>query len=351
MRRRWLLIALLLATVRPDPARAHTFSFTGVTFELEPDGTYAVDITCDLDALALGVPSTADSAALAAEIEGLEPARREELVEGLRSLLGRRLRVRFDGEPDDFEVSLPGRGRPPVEGAPPAALGTIARLTGRVPEGAREATFFASRAFPPVRLTVRRPGADPAVEVLDRGGESRPISLSGPALGPGPLETMWRFFVLGVTHIVPSGLDHILFVTVAHTLTLALSSYGVVRLSPRVVEPLIALSIAWVAIENVVSPRLRASRLVLVFAFGLLHGLGFAGVLGDIGLPEVARLRALLSFNVGVEAGQLAVVAAAVVALAAWTRLGGDRRTAARSTSLVIAAVGAFWTVQRLLAP
>jgi len=371
MRRRWLLIALLLATVRPDPARAHTFSFTGVTFELEPDGTYAVDITCDLDALALGVPSTADSAALAAEIEGLEPARREELVEGLRSLLGRRLRVRFDGEPDDFEVSLPGRGRPPVEGAPPAALGTIARLTGRVPEGAREATFFASRAFPPVRLTVRRPGADPAVEVLDRGGESRPIPLSGPALGPGPLETMRRFFVLGVSHIVPHGLDHILFVlglallsprlapllaqvtafTVAHTLTLALSSYGVVRLSPRVVEPLIALSIAWVAIENVVSPRLRASRLVLVFAFGLLHGLGFAGVLGDIGLPEVARLRALLSFNVGVEAGQLAVVAAAVVALAAWTRLGGDRRTAARSTSLVIAAVGAFWTVQRLLAP
>ena len=132
-----------------------------------------------------------------------------------------------------------------------------------------------------------------------------------------------------MTHILPYGLDHVLFVaglallsprlgpllaqvtafTLAHTLTLVLASYGVVSLPSRVVEPLIALSIAYVGVENVLSPRLRASRLVLVFAFGLLHGLGFAGVLSEMGLPDRHRLIALLAFNVGVELGQLAVIA------------------------------------------
>jgi len=369
MRRLALIIAL---AALPDPADAHTFRFTDVTLELRGDGTYTADVSCDLDALALGVAPTADSAALAAEIEALEPGAREELVAGLVRLLERRMRVRFDGEPDDFAVSLPERGQPPPAGSPPTALGLVARLSGQVPAGATEVTFFASRAFPPVRLTVKtaREPAGP-VEVLEPGGESGPIALVGPQPVPGRLETLRRFLLLGVTHIVPRGLDHILFVlglallsprlapllaqvtafTVAHTLTLALSSYGVVRLSPRVVEPLIALSIVYVAVENVLSPRLRASRLVLVFAFGLLHGLGFAGVLGDLGLPEGRRLTALLGFNVGVELGQLAVIALAAAVVALWAKLGGERRALVRPVSLVIAAVGLYWTVQRIVAP
>jgi hypothetical protein len=353
-------------------ASAHNFAFTDVTLELREDGSYVVDVTCDLDALALGVPSTADSAALAAEIEAMEPAVRDALVEGLVELLKRRLRVRFDGEPDDFEVSLPARGQPPPEGLPPTALGLVARLTGRVPAGARKVTFFASRAFPPVRLTVTRPGeATGPVELLAQGAESWPVPLAGPRVAAGRLETFRRFVLLGVTHILPWGLDHVLFVlglallsprlgpllaqvtafTLAHTLTLALSSYGVVRLSPRVVEPLIALSIVYVAVENVVSPKLRTSRIVLVFTFGLLHGLGFAGILGEIGLPEGQRVTALLGFNVGVELGQLAVIAVAAAALGAWVKLGGSRRRVVRPASFVIAAVGLFWVVQRLVAP
>jgi hypothetical protein len=369
MRRLALLAALgALATT----ASAHNFAFTDVRLELPGDGSYAVDVTCDLDALALGVPSTADSAALASEIEALEPEAREELVERLVDLLERRLRVRFDGEPDAFEVTLPGRGQPPGPGLPPSALGLAARLSGRVPPDAHEATFFASRAFPPVRLTVARAGeAAGPVEVLAPGAESWPVPLAGPRRLAGHLETFRRFVALGVTHILPWGLDHVLFVlglallsprlapllaqvtafTVAHTLTLALSSYGVLRLSPRIVEPLIALSIVYVAVENVVSPKLRASRIVLVFAFGLLHGLGFAGVLGEIGLPEGQRLSALLGFNVGVELGQLGVIALAAVAVGAWVRLGGERRALVRPASVLIAAVGLFWFVQRIVAP
>jgi hypothetical protein len=352
------------------PAAAHNFAFTDVTLDLRGDGRYTVDVTCDLDALALGVPSTADSAALAAEIEALAPAARDELVDRLRVLLNRRLRVRFDGEPDEFQVSLPGRGQPPPEGLPPTALGLVARLSGRAPDEAGEVTFFASRAFPPVRLTVTRAGKVAGdIEVLAPGAESWPIPLAGPRRAPGRLETFRRFLALGVTHILPWGLDHVLFVlglallspklgpllaqvtafTVAHTLTLALSSFGVVRLSPQVVEPLIALSIVYVAVENVVSPKLRRSRLVLVFAFGLLHGLGFAGVLGEIGLPEGQQVAALLAFNVGVELGQLGVIALAAVIVGAWVRLGGDRRSLVRPASMLIAVVGLYWLGQRLI--
>jgi hypothetical protein len=353
------------------PAHAHNFTFTDVQLELHADGSYSVDVVCDLDALALGVPSTTDSAALAAEIEAMDADQQEALVARLERVLQRRLRMRFDGEKDEFTVSLPARGQPPPEGLPPTALGLVARLSGRIPPDVEEVTFFASRAFPPVRLTVTRAGEAPGpVEMLDRGGESWPVPLVGPRVAPGHLETFRRFLVLGVTHILPWGLDHVLFVlglallsprfgpllaqvsafTVAHTLTLALSSYGVVRLPPSVVEPLIALSIVYVAVENVVSPRLRTSRIVLVFAFGLLHGLGFAGVLGEIGLPEGQQLNALLAFNVGVELGQLGVIALAAVVLGAWARLGGNRKTLVRPVSVFVAAVGLYWFVQRIVA-
>jgi hypothetical protein len=323
-----------------------------------------------VDALALGVSSSADSAALAAEIGALTPAARDELVARLTVLLKRRIRVRFDGEPAPFEVTLPERAKPRSTNQPPSALGLVARLSGRVPEGAREVTFFASLAFSQVRLAVTRPGeVQGPMELVTPGAESRPLALTGPTVPPGAGETRLRFLALGVAHILPFGLDHVLFVaglallsprlrpllaqvtafTLAHTLTLALSSYGVVSLPSHLVEPLIALSIVYVGVENAVSPRLRPSRIVLVFAFGLLHGLGFAGVLAEMGLPDHHRLLALLAFNVGVELGQLAVIALVFGALALWALRGGNRRKLVRPVSLAIAAIGLFWTVRRAL--
>src|SRR5207247_9531420 len=105
--------------------------------------------------------------------------------------------------------------------------------------------------------------------------------------------------------------------TVAHSITLGLSMYGVVAVSPSIVEPLIALSIAYVAIENIFLSELKSWRVALVFAFGLLHGMGFAGALKELGLPRSEFLTALLTFNVGVEAGQLAVIGAAFM-LVGW---------------------------------
>ena len=174
---------------------------------------------------------------------------------------------------------------------------------------------------------------------------------------------------LGFIHIVPEGTDHILFVlglfllsarlrplvwqvtafTVAHAVTLTLAAFDVVTLPPRVVEPLIALSVAYVAIENMLVDRMTRWRPAVVFGFGLLHGLGFAGVLGELGLPEDERLLALLSFNAGIEVGQLAIIATAALALW-WCRTKPwYRRRVTVPASLAIAATGLVWAVERAL--
>jgi hypothetical protein len=186
------------------------------------------------------------------------------------------------------------------------------------------------------------------------------------------LERPWRntaglYIKLGFEHILPKGLDHILFVlalflastrlkplliqvsafTVAHTLTLGLAAAGWVRAPGALIEPLIAVSIAYVAVENLFTREMTLWRPLVVFGFGLFHGLGFASVLLDLGLPENQFLTALVGFNVGVELGQLTVI------LAAWFLLhGGFARSGYRShvvvpASALIALVGSWWAVQR----
>ena len=113
---------------------------------------------------------------------------------------------------------------------------------------------------------------------------------------------------------------------------------------------MIALSIAYVAIENLMTTELKPWRLALVFSFGLLHGMGFAGVLRDLGLPRAEFLTALLTFNAGVEAGQLTVIALASAAVIYWRRNQFTyRRFVIQPASTAIALTGLYWTVQRAL--
>ncbi|HUK33785.1 MAG TPA: HupE/UreJ family protein, partial [Vicinamibacterales bacterium] len=123
-----------------------------------------------------------------------------------------------------------------------------------------------------------------------------------------------------------------------------------VSLPARLVEPMIAVSIVYVAVENLLTSELKPWRVALVFSFGLLHGMGFAGVLRDIGLPRPQFLTALVAFNAGVEAGQLTVIGIAFALVAYWR---SDRQLYRRAivlpVSIVISAVGAFWTLQRML--
>lgn len=181
--------------------------------------------------------------------------------------------------------------------------------------------------------------------------------------------TLWTYLREGFRHIVPEGLDHILFVlgvfllsrkwkpliaqvttfTLAHSVTLALATTGVFRLSPGIVEPIIAASIATVALENIFRPRYTHWRLLVVFVFGLIHGLGFANGLNGLGLPSGSFTSALVGFNVGVEGGQLAVIGAAFLATI-WLRDPVQyRRWVVIPGSLAIAAMGVWWTIQRIV--
>jgi hypothetical protein len=129
-----------------------------------------------------------------------------------------------------------------------------------------------------------------------------------------------------------------------------LSVYGVVSLPPAIVEPLIAASIVYVAVENILTSNLKPWRTLVVFGFGLLHGLGFAGVLAEVGLPQGQFVPALVSFNVGVELGQIAVIALAFLAVGIWGRTKSwYRARVVVPASAAVAAVGLFWTVQRVL--
>lgn len=177
------------------------------------------------------------------------------------------------------------------------------------------------------------------------------------------------YMLVGYKHILPLGFDHILFVlslfllspklkpvlwqatafTVAHSVTLGLAMYHVINPPTNIVEPVIALSIMYVALENIFSPRLKKSRIAIVFLFGLVHGMGFASALGELGLPKNAYLTSLVMFNVGVELGQITVIAAAFLLFGKWFGKKPYYRTRiVIPLSILIAVIAAYWTVQRI---
>ena len=367
---RWLrpLFVSLTLLIGAQPVAGHNLTFTETLLLLRTDGTFQVDLTCDLDALALGVSQNTDDAELVQVLRSLPPDELADRIENLRDLFQRRARVRFNDEPVLFEVSFPEHGTPAADDAEiPTVLGVTARLTGQIPTGSSDVVFFASRAFPPIHLSVRDEASNISVrQVLQRGLSSEPFQLGGTV----PLSRFLvasQYLALGFWHIVPEGPDHMLFVlglfllsvrlrplvwqvtafTVAHALTLVLATYGAFNLPPRLVEPLIALSIAYVAIENVFTPELKPWRPVVVFSFGLLHGLGFAGVLGELGLPAAERLTGLLTFNVGIELGQLAVILGGFLAIGWLRHRDWYRPRLAIPLSLLIATIGLFWAVER----
>ena len=204
---------------------------------------------------------------------------------------------------------------------------------------------------------------------LTDGVMSPPFELNA-AYTPKPFtQVATEYTVLGFEHIVPKGIDHILFVlglfllsvklrplllqvtafTLAHSITLGLTIYGVISLSPSVVEPLIALSIVAVGIENMLVKTVKIRRVVVVFLFGLLHGMGFAGVLSQLGLPESDFATALVFFNIGVEAGQLFVIAVAFLCVF-WLLKNQQlyRQWVVIPVSALISLIGLYWTYERL---
>jgi len=201
-------------------------------------------------------------------------------------------------------------------------------------------------------------------------GETTP-ELTGENYGKSLFwQSLTRFVISGFEHIIPKGVDHILFVlglffyalkwrpllwqvsafTLAHTITLALASLQLVNLPGSIVEPLIAASIVYVGVENIFGrSEFSRWRVALVFAFGLLHGLGFASVLADVGFDTGQFIVGLIGFNIGVEIGQLAVILVAYLLVGHWF---GQRKWyrawVANPASIAIAMVGLYWTIERV---
>lgn len=185
---------------------------------------------------------------------------------------------------------------------------------------------------------------------------------------PSPY-VFWFYLKLGFEHIIPLGLDHIVFVvalcllnnkfksifwqatafTVAHSITLALSMKDIIVLPSEIVEPIIAMSIVLVAVENLLLSELKSWRILIVFLFGLIHGLGFASALNEIGLPPNQFFTSILSFNLGVEIGQIAVIALVYLfIILPFGKKEWYKKRIVYPLSLFIALVAGYWVVERI---
>ncbi len=273
------------------------------------------------------------------------------------------MRLMADGAPLDLSVAT--LDIPPVGDVGVARL-TRLTFTAQTPDGTRALKLDWPKGYGTLILR-QIDVADGYTGYLSGGQSSPDIPLEGTepqSFGA----VLWSYVPVGFDHILPKGLDHILFVlglfffsiqlrplvtqvsafTLAHTVTLALGALGLVTVPASIVEPLIALSIVYVAVENVFARKLNPWRPAVIFCFGLLHGLGFASVLGEFGLPTDQYFSALIGFTIGVELGQLTVIAVAYLLVGHW--FGSKpyfHKVIAVPASLVIAAIGAYWVLER----
>jgi hydrogenase/urease accessory protein HupE len=205
-------------------------------------------------------------------------------------------------------------------------------------------------------------------ELIEDGKESKWFSIKNKTK-VGLFQNIKEYTLLGFKHIIPKGLDHILFVlalfllspklrplvlqvsifTLAHTITLFLGTLKIIAIPAIIVEPIIALSICFIAIENLFTENIRRTRPYIIFIFGLLHGLGFAGVLNEIGISTNLFVVNLISFNVGVELGQISVLIFSYVLIAlSFQKKSWYRNRVTKPISIIVASIGFYWFIQRL---
>jgi len=229
-------------------------------------------------------------------------------------------------------------------------------------------TFQASKTLG--EIIFRQIGVENGVTQFLLSGEKSKVISAKTGKPLDWIDTFLDYIPVGFAHILPKGLDHILFVlglmfltpkvyplliqisifTLAHTITLAISSLKIIDISSAIIEPLIAASIIYVAIENFFNSSLTKYRSIIIFFFGLLHGLGFASVLSSFGLPGTNFIWALVGFNVGVEIGQLTIILAFYAIFIHWIKTKNYyRKYISIPGSLIIAFFGTFWLIERTI--
>lgn len=364
-------LVFLFGTLRQ--VEAHEIRPTIVTAEFSEKGLYKIEITANLEALITGISATH---------KNTEESPEAQTYNALRQLppwmLSKRIRAFMPAFLDGIDVTFDNRRanlkltqiKVPKVGDLTLPRHTKITLTGTAPKGEPLLTWRYAPMFGDSVWRVKGAiGGQMVAFWLKNGERSPPIHVRGGA-SQSVVALAWQYLGVGFTHIIPLGLDHILFVlglyflssrlrpliiqvssfTVAHTITLALSMLGLVSLSPTIIEPLIALSIVFVAVENWFTERLQPWRPFLIFGFGLIHGFGFAGVLREVNLGTADFATSLVFFNLGVELGQLAVIAIAYGALGLWVnQKDWYRSRIVRPLTVLFGITGFVWFLERVL--
>ena len=367
----WLLSSLLVLWITfASAARAHEVLPAIADMTTEGDRlTFSVRLSVEglIAGIDLGTVTDTNEAPQAASYDALRALPPEELQTRFTAFwpeMARNIRVLSSNDP--LPLSLDLMTADPTGDPEFPRLSTLS-FSAALPAGTQAVQVGWASEYG--ALVLRQMGVEaPFDGYIEAGALSDLITLAGGDQATG-LETFLAYIPVGFDHIVPKGLDHILFVlglfflstrlapllwqvsafTLAHTVTLAAGALGYVTIPGSIVEPIIAASIVYVAVENILTDGLNRWRPFVIFGFGLLHGLGFASVLGEFGLPENAFVPALIGFNIGVELGQLAVIAVAFALVGYW--FGAKpwyRKAIAIPASAVVAAIGAWWVVERV---
>lgn len=376
------LVATLLITlglIFPAQSQADVVRPALVEITADTSGKVIIEIRTSVEALLTGInaryKNTQDSPN-AGEYDVLREMQPDELAakfESFKPTLLKLIELKANDQPVELRIAKVEIGERGYTKVPRASIitleGTLARSTETL-------TWYYPNKFGDNAVRVRQIDAEEGKwhwsqwQWLRKDQPSDPFSLAKLFTKQPTSKVITSYIGTGFDHIIPKGLDHILFIlgiflfsirmrplleqvtmfTIAHTITLGLSMLGIINLPARIVEPLIALSIAAVGIENLFSRTLHKSRLLLVFGFGLLHGMGFASVLGDFGMPDDDFATALISFNIGVELGQLTVITIAYFGVAYWLRNKPEiyRRWVVIPGSLAISTLAIYWTLERL---
>jgi hypothetical protein len=369
-----IMFVLGVILLSPLMANSHEVRPTIVDFKAAPNGDYRLTISLNLESwLARIGPdhSNTSQSPNAAQYNRLREMQSGELLKLFESSLNEFLpaiELRFDGKsrsPQFLDAKIPAVGDIDL------TRDSVLHFSGKIPPGATSVVWQYSGGDSVFRVynIENAAGTEGRVALYIRAGASSdPIAITTP-VSRSAFSSFLEYISIGFDHIIPKGLDHILFVaglfllstklspllwqvtafTVAHTVTLGLGMAGIISIPSNIVEPLIAASIVYVAVENIFIARLSPWRPVIVFFFGLLHGLGFAGVLKEIGLGSRNFLAGLVGFNVGVELGQLTVIFACFSLVGIW--FGNKtwyRQRVTMPCSAVIALIGLWWFYQRV---
>ena len=344
---------------------------------LYPDGHFELEARASIEGLLTGIINTkyrntreAPNAAEYNRLRAMSPDALAKEFAGFQAEYLKNISLKFD----DVKVAMTvGRVEIPEPGYKKVPRISLIVLKGRTPEGSRQFSWRYPKKYGDDAFRYRhyKKGDYTWSEWLWlRNGESYgPVSIQAAYTHRPVWKVALSYIQIGFLHILPGGWDHILFIlgifllsqrlstllwqvtafTIAHTITLGLSMYGLIHAPEQVIQPLIALSIAYVGIENVFVSKLHAWRVVVVFLFGLLHGMSFAKSLADFGMPKEDFALALVTFNVGVELGQLTLLLLAFMLIGLpFSHLPNYRRWVVVPASLAIGLIGLVWMIDRL---